>query len=49
MPLQLAQRASHDDAMKAMRTVRGGDGFALVWAEGRALPLEDTDAVLEGQ
>jgi tetratricopeptide (TPR) repeat protein len=47
-------RPGHDQAVEVMRDTLGEAAFAAVWAEGRALPLEeaialaleDTDAVL---
>jgi predicted ATPase/transcriptional regulator with XRE-family HTH domain len=39
--------AGHDQAVRAMRTALGEDAFAAVWAEGRALPLEQAIALAQ--
>jgi non-specific serine/threonine protein kinase len=39
-PLTPYERAVHDQAVQAVRTTLGEEGFTATWAEGRALSLE---------
>jgi predicted ATPase len=48
-PQPLVDRTRHDRAVAAVRAVLGEEAFAVVWAEGRALPTEAAVALaLEG-
>jgi tetratricopeptide (TPR) repeat protein len=50
MPLAPALSASHAAALETMRAALGEEAFAVAWAEGRALTLEDAVALaLTGQ
>lgn len=40
MPLPPEQRAGHNATVQRLRADLGDDGFALAWATGRALPLD---------
>jgi hypothetical protein len=39
-PLQPDLLSDHDQALAAMRTALGEEGFATAWAEGRAMSLD---------
>ncbi|MBV9279724.1 MAG: tetratricopeptide repeat protein [Chloroflexi bacterium] len=46
-PLWPDDWAGHDQAVRTMRTALGEEAFAAVWAEGRALPLEQAIALAQ--
>jgi hypothetical protein len=43
-PLPPLDRAAHDRTVDAARAALGGDTFAVAWAAGRVLPLEQAIA-----
>jgi hypothetical protein len=45
LPLRAPEQADQERAIAAMRAVLGEDAFAVAWAEGRALPLEEAVAL----
>jgi hypothetical protein len=48
VPLHPPERASHDQAVQAMRAALGDAAFAGAWAEGHALSLDEAVALALG-